>query len=190
MRSGPGIATGTSPRPPARTPQRRLRPSSGSSGEVDIAIAATMRDAMLRRSEAAALAWSDIELRPDGSGRLTVRRSKTDQEGAGAVQYLGPAAAKALWLIRPEDADPAARVFGLTGRSLSNRLRAMAAAAGLEGAFSGHSERGWAWPAIWWPPEHPSAPSRSRDGGLPPDPAHYARSELAGRGAVARYYGE
>ena len=79
-----------------------------------------------------------MELRPDGSGRLTVRRSKTDQEGAGAVQYLGPAAAKAPGLIRPEDVDPVARVFGLTGRSLSNRLRVMAAAAGLEGAFSGH----------------------------------------------------
>ena len=107
-------------------------------GEVDIAISATMRDALLQRSEAAALAWRDMELRPDGSGRLTVRRSKTDQEGAGAVQYLGPAAAKAPGLIRPEDADPVARVFGLTGRSLSNRLRVMAAAAGLEGAFSGH----------------------------------------------------
>ena len=41
----------------------------------------------------------------------------------------------------PIDADPAAKVYGLTGRSLSNRPRAMAAAAGLEGAFSGHSGR-------------------------------------------------
>ena len=58
-------------------------------GAVDVAIASVMRDAMLRRSEAAALEWADVELRPDGSGRLTIRRSKTDQEGEGAVQYLG-----------------------------------------------------------------------------------------------------
>ena len=58
-------------------------------GAVDVAIASVMRDAMLRRSEAAALEWADVELRPDGSGRLRVRRSKTDQEGEGAVQYLG-----------------------------------------------------------------------------------------------------
>ena len=47
-------------------------------GAVDVALASVMRDAMLRRSEAAALEWADVELRPDGSGRLTIRRSKTD----------------------------------------------------------------------------------------------------------------
>ena len=158
-------------------------------GEVDIAIAATMRDAMLRRSEAAALTWGDVELRPDGSGRLHVRRSKTDQEGAGAVQYLGPAAAKALRLIRPEDADPAARVFGLTGRSLSNRLRAMAAAAGLEGAFSGHSGRVGMARDLVASGASVSAVQVAGRWASSRMPAHYARSELAGRGAVARYYG-
>ena len=39
---------------------------------------------MLRRSEAAALVWGDIEFRADGTARVTVRRSKTDQEGTGA----------------------------------------------------------------------------------------------------------
>ena len=158
-------------------------------GEVDIAIAATMRDAMLRRSEAAALTWGDVELRPDGSGRLHVRRSKTDQEGAGAVQYLGPAAAKALRLIRPEDAEPAARVFGLTGRSLSNRLRAMAAAAGLEGAFSGHSGRVGMARDLVASGASVSAVQVAGRWASSRMPAHYARSELAGRGAVARYYG-
>ena len=45
----------------------------------DIAICHVMRDAMLRRSEAAALTWLDIESQPDGSGVLTIRRSKMDQ---------------------------------------------------------------------------------------------------------------
>ena len=58
----------------------------------DAAIIAVMSDAMLRVSELAALECTDVDADPeDGSGRLTIRRSKTDQEGAGAVQYLGPA---------------------------------------------------------------------------------------------------
>ena len=40
-------------------------------GDTDIVIASVMRDALLRRSEAAALTWADIERRPDGTGRLT-----------------------------------------------------------------------------------------------------------------------
>ena len=43
--------------------------------------------------QAAAVTWADVEFRSDGSGRLTVTRSKTDQEGEGAVQYLGSVAA-------------------------------------------------------------------------------------------------
>ena len=42
-------------------------------------------DAVLRRSEAAALTWADIERAADGSGRVTVYRSKTDQAGQGAI---------------------------------------------------------------------------------------------------------
>ena len=47
-------------------------------GLTDIAICSTMRDALMRRGEAADLRWSDIETREDGSGRLTIRHSKTD----------------------------------------------------------------------------------------------------------------
>ena len=52
---------------------------------VDVALALTLRDGGLRVSEAAALAWSDVERWPDGSGRLTIHRSKTDPAGEGAV---------------------------------------------------------------------------------------------------------
>ena len=65
-----------------------------------------------------------MEFRSDGSGRLTVTRSKTDQEGEEAVQYLGRFAAKALRRIR--GTDPPARVFGLrSGRSVARRLAAV-----------------------------------------------------------------
>ena len=40
---------------------------------VDVALALTLRDGGLRVSEAAALAWDDVERWPDGSGRLTIR---------------------------------------------------------------------------------------------------------------------
>ena len=50
-----------------------------------------MRDAMLRVSEAAVLTWSDIVSEADGTGRLLIRRSKTDAEGEGAVGFLSVA---------------------------------------------------------------------------------------------------
>ena len=113
-------------RPPrsAGAPDRRGARNPGGQafrrGVVDIALCAVMRDA-LRRSEAAALTWADVELRSDGSARVTVRRSKTDPEGEGAVQYIGPAASKALQEIRPREAfSGRARVFGLlSGRAVS-----------------------------------------------------------------------
>lgn len=46
---------------------------------------------MLRRSEAASLTWGDLLDQEDGMGRLTVARSKTDQEGEGAMLFVsGP----------------------------------------------------------------------------------------------------
>ena len=45
---------------------------------MDVAIITTMRDGLLRVSEAAALTWGDIQPQPDGSGLMRIRRSKTD----------------------------------------------------------------------------------------------------------------
>ena len=42
---------------------------------------------------------------------------------------------------RPEDADSAALIVGLTGEALANRVRAAARAAGLGDGFTGHSGR-------------------------------------------------
>ena len=47
--------------------------------------------------------------------------------------------ARALRDIRPDDADPATTVFGLTGEALTNRVRAAARAVGLGTGFTGHS---------------------------------------------------
>ena len=53
----------------------------------DAALIATMSDALLRVSEAAAVDVADVQVQADGSGTLTVRSSKTDQEGRGHVRY-------------------------------------------------------------------------------------------------------
>ena len=110
-------------------------------GKVDIGLCALASDAGLRRAELAELAWGDIEAWEDGSGRLTVRRSKTDQEGEGAVVYLSPQTMRDLEAIRPGGADGTEPVFALGPAQLSRRIAAAARAAGLGDGFSGHSGR-------------------------------------------------
>ena len=133
---------------PRKTERGMERPSNARSrGRVDIALISMMRDALLRRSEAADVLWKHIATEPDGSGRLTIPWSKTDQEGEGVVLYLGRATMKALDLIRPrqplmpqEGADEP-KVFGLSGPTISERIAAAALAAGLGEGYTGHSCR-------------------------------------------------
>lgn len=109
-------------------------------GLVDIALCQTMSDAGLRRSEAAALVWADIERVKDGSGRLTVRFSKTDAEGVGKIIAITARAMRDLKAIRGNAPDDA-RVFGLTDRAIHKRINAVAKNAGLGDEFGGHSGR-------------------------------------------------
>ena len=104
-------------------------------GLVDVAMASVMRDGLLRVSEAAALRWGDVELAGDGSGRIRIPESKTDQETEGVVLYLGPAAVEALLAIRPEEAviDAVTPVFNLHPDTIRRRLQQAARAAGLPG---------------------------------------------------------
>ena len=53
-------------------------------GKFDVALVAVLSDAGLRRSEAAALTWGDVQRWDDGSGRITIIRSKTDVGHLGA----------------------------------------------------------------------------------------------------------
>ena len=110
---------------------------------VDLALLQVMRDGLLRRSEAAALRWGDLEFHTDGSGRLHVLRSKTDQTAEGTVLYLGPVAVETLLAIRPEEAviDPATSVFGLSDSQIYRRVKAATKMAGLGEGFGTHSPR-------------------------------------------------
>ena len=128
-------------------------------GKFDVALVAVLSDAGLRRSEAAALTWGDVQRWDDGSGRITVIRSKTDVEAAGAVVAVIPAAMKALDAIRPEGVGSEVKVFALSESQIARRVKVIAKPAGLADwkLFSGHS--GWAWPAAW--PRTALPPTRS-----------------------------
>ena len=138
----------------ARKPRRTERGREHSRnarrrGLVDIALISVMRDALLRRSEAAEILWKHIVTEPDGSGRLTIPWSKTDQGGEGVVLYLGPPTMKAVDRIRPrqqllpeeEKDEGAEKVFALKPATISERIAAAALAAGLGEGYSGHSCR-------------------------------------------------
>ena len=112
-------------------------------GKVDVALVAILSDAGLRRSEAAALTWGDVQRWDDGSGRITVVRSKTDAEAQGATVAITPAAMQSLDAIRPVGAGGEVKVFGLSESQIARRVKAVAKAAGLADweFFSGHSGR-------------------------------------------------
>ena len=71
-------------------------------GATDRAIVAVLFQGGLRRSEAAALRWGDVQDAADGRGIVVyVRQSKTDQDGTAAdVRYLKNGCAAALRQLR------------------------------------------------------------------------------------------
>ena len=166
----------------------------------DAAIIAVMSDAMLRVSELAALECADVEADPeDGSGRLTIRRSKTDQEGTGAVQYLGPATLERVraWTQAAGIEDGAlfrrvrrgGRVVGeraLSPQAVRTIVKRRAGEAGVEGRVSGHSLRVGAAQSLAAAGASVVEMQVAGRWASPSMPGRYARGELAARGAVAR----
>ena len=119
----------------------------------DIALISLLREGLLRRSECAALRVRDFSREMDGSGRLRITRSKTDQAGKGATLFLGKEATNRVvkWL----DAAPAdgnAPLFrwirrgghiqssGLSGEAIHKIVRSRGEAANVF-SLSGHSPR-------------------------------------------------
>ena len=175
---------------------------AASSGDLaglrDAAILAVASDALLRVSEVSALDVEYLAIEKDGSGRLTIRHSKTDQEGAGAVQYVGPSTVRRVqsWLdaaghstgplfcrVRRGGITVATR---LNVRSIRWIVVGRAAAAGIEGRISGHSLRVGAAQSLAAAGASLVEMQTAGRWGSPAMPGHYARGQLAGRGAVAR----
>ena len=96
----------------------------------------------------------------DGSGRITVVRSKTDVEAAGAVVAITSAAMRALDAHRPVGAGSEAKMFGLSESQIARRVKVIAKAAGLaDWNSSAATADGSAWPAGW--PRTAPPPTRS-----------------------------
>lgn len=158
-------------------------------GLVDIALVSVMRDGLLRPSEASELVWDDVSRMVDGTGRLTVRRSKTDQVSEGKVLYLSSTSMADLDAIRPDVHDHGhLTVFGLSSSQIRRRIARSCEVAGFAGAYSGHSPRvGMAQDLAAHGAELPALMEAGR-WDSPTMPARYTRSQAAGRGAVANYH--
>ena len=133
----------TAPKPRARGRGIETPEQAAERARFDLALVAVLSDGGLRRSEAADLTWGDVQRWDDGSGRITVIRSKTDVEAQGAVVAITPAAMKTLDSIRPEGVGSEVKVFGLSESQIARRVKVIAKAAGLADweFFSGHSGR-------------------------------------------------
>ena len=113
-------------------------------GRLDAVIAGLLFMAGMRRSEVSALRWADVADSTDGGGILvTVRRSKTNQEGeVKDVRFVKDGVARALRTLRaatgPEAGD---RVVPLSAQMIGLRFTTAARAAGVESRVTAHSGR-------------------------------------------------
>lgn len=166
----------------------------------DLALMMVMRDLLARRSEAVALDVEHIAFAKDGSATVLIARSKTDQEGQGAVRWLSPRTVTHLrrWLagagITAGAVFPAVNKGGAIGERLTVRdvpriLKRVAELAGLDPkGISGHSCRvGMAQDLAAEGAELPAIMQAGR-WKSPEMPARYAERMIAGRGAVAKFY--
>ena len=113
---------------------------TGNRAMVDEALVLLMQCCALRRAEVVSLEWSDFLVESDGSGRLAIRRSKTDQTGEGFIAYVSRRGTRALLAIIPEDTSGA--IFSMTAETVSNRIKAAVQSAGYDpDDFGGHSGR-------------------------------------------------
>ena len=161
----------------------------------DAVLIRLMSDCLLRISEAVAVNVEDLK-----GKTLLVRSSKTDQEGRGVVLYVGVPTLKlidryctsadiqsgALFRrIRRGDHVTGERLTDVSARRI---IKARSQAAGVEGFISGHSLRVGS--AVSLAQAGASVVDMQNAGRWksPTMPAHYAKSELAARGAVARFF--
>ena len=166
-------------------------------GARDAALIGLLSDAMLRISEAAAASVADLSAEGDGSGRLAVRHSKTDQAGRGAALYVGPPTMGrvARWMEAGGIADgplfrrvhPDGRIgAALSPQSVRMAVRRWAGRCGVRGRVSGHSLRVGAAESL---AEAGAGLVEMQVAGRwssPSMPGRYAAGQLAARGAVAR----
>ena len=161
----------------------------------DAALIRLMSDCLLRISEAVAVNVGDLH-----KSTLRIRSSKTDQEGRGEVLFIGGPTLKLIDRYRTRAEIQSGALFRhirrgdhvqsgrLTTVSARRIIQARAKAAGVEGFISGHSLRVGS--AVSLAQAGASVVDMQNAGRWksPQMPAHYAKAELAERGAVARFF--
>ena len=157
-------------------------------GRLDAVIAGLLFMAGMRRSEVSALRWTDVDA-ADGDGVLvTVRRSKTSQDGgAKDVRFVKGGVAGAIRTLRDATSPaPDDQVVPLSPQTVGRRFEAAARAAGIE-RVTAHSGR------VGLASELTSRGASTTDVMLAGNwktsrmVAHYSAGATAERGAVARY---
>ena len=167
---------------------------SSVAGLRDSSLIRIMSDCLLRVSEAVAVNCGDLK-----DKTLVVKSSKTDQEGRGEVLYVTSDTRRVIRRYRELSGITAGPLFRsvrrgghvqvnrLSARSARRQITYWAELAGVEGLISGHSLRVG------------SAVSLAQAGASVVDmqvagrwkssqmPAHYAKAELAERGAIALF---
>ena len=190
------LATASIPRRTGRGMESEA--AAADRGAIDKALVGLLFQGGLRRSEAAALRWADVQAAADGRGIVVyIRRSKTDQDGTAAdVRYLKNGCAAALRQLRDRltvqrsglRPDGTAQVLGgINGQSIARRLTAAASAAGVEGRITGHSGRVGL--AVELTRRGAPEQATAKAGGWKSSRmvAHYAAAVAAEQGAVATY---
>ena len=164
-------------------------PAAARRGRLDAVIAGLLFMAGLRRSEVAALRWSDVTDAPTPGLLVRVRTSKTNPAGETTdLRYVKNGVAAAVRSLRaetqPETSD---RVVPLTPRALARRFIAAAEAAGIDRRITAHSGR------IGLASELTRRGASTTDVMLAGNwrtarmVAHYSAGATAEHGAVARY---
>ena len=166
----------------------------------DGAIIREMSDTLARISEAAALQCGDVEAETTtNGGTVHIRASKSDQLGAGATRYIGPATHAAVGRYLAATGHTSGPLFrrvlcnglssakGLGADSIRAIIRKrVAAAPGSGGRVGGHSFRVGS--ACELAAAGASVAELQQAGGWrsPATPEIYIRHEVAARGPVAR----
>ncbi len=167
----------------------------------DAALISVAFEGMFRRSELVALRIEDLSTEADGSGRIFLAHSKTDQEGAGVLQYLSPETIERVqrWIETaslidgpifrsvPRSNKPDRYNTPLSDRDVARIFKARALAAGLDPErISGHSTRVGAAQDLL--AANFSAAEIMRQGRWKSERmiVRYGESLSAGRGAMAR----
>ena len=164
----------------------------------DAALIRLMSDCLLRVSEAVAVNCGDFK-----KNTLLIAFSKTDQEGRGEALYVGDSTLNLIKRYRSKAGIERGALFRrirrgdnvtserLTSTSARRIIKARAETAGVNGFISGHSLRVGS--AVSLAQAGASVVDMQTAGRWkdPKMPSHYAKAELAERGAIAQFrYGK